>query len=150
MACDYTQLRLMHTGWCFLLHTDWCLFLANILWPWTRDSETQKICLSLTLQVIIFISCWIFSTLWKAMHIYRSNHRRRSVKKGALKNFANFTCKQMCWSLFLIKMQACLCWSLFLTPTQMFYCEICEIFKNTYFEEHVRTIASVSAKYKET
>ena len=56
----------------------------------------------------------------------------------------------MCWSLFLIKMQACLCWSLFLTPTQMFYCEICEIFKNTYFEEHVRTIASVSAKYKET
>ena len=82
--------------------------------------------------------------------LYKSNHRRRSVKKGALKNFANFTRKQMCWSLFLIKMQACLCWSLFLTPTQMFYCEICEIFKNTYFEEHVRTIASVSAKYKET
>ena len=23
------------------------------------------------------------------------------------------------------------------TPTQMFACEICEIFKNTYFEQHV-------------
>ena len=25
----------------------------------------------------------------------------------------------------------------------MFYCEICEIFKNTYFEEHLRTTTSV-------
>ena len=29
-------------------------------------------------------------------------------------------------------------------PTQVFSCEICEIFKNTYFEEHVRTPSSVS------
>ena len=28
------------------------------------------------------------------------------------------------------------------TPTQVFSCEICEIFKNTYFEEHLRTTAS--------
>ena len=29
-------------------------------------------------------------------------------------------------------------------PTQVFSCEICEIFKNTYFEEDVRTPSSVS------
>ena len=28
------------------------------------------------------------------------------------------------------------------TPTQVFFCKICEIFKNTYFEEHLRTTAS--------
>ena len=27
-------------------------------------------------------------------------------------------------------------------PTQVFSCEICESIKNTYFEEHLRTIAS--------
>ena len=29
------------------------------------------------------------------------------------------------------------------TPTQVFSREYCEIFKNTYFEEHLRTAASV-------
>ena len=28
------------------------------------------------------------------------------------------------------------------TPTQVFFCEYCEIFKSTYFEEHLRTVAS--------
>ena len=28
----------------------------------------------------------------------------------------------------------------------MFSCEICEIFKNTYFEEHLQTTASVEHK----
>ena len=30
----------------------------------------------------------------------------RAVKKGILKNFANFTGKHLCWSLYLIKLQA--------------------------------------------
>ena len=30
------------------------------------------------------------------------------------------------------------------TPTQVFSCEYCEIFKNTYFEEHLQTTASAS------
>ena len=29
------------------------------------------------------------------------------------------------------------------TPTVMIFCEICEIFKNTYFEEHLQKIASI-------
>ena len=28
------------------------------------------------------------------------------------------------------------------TPTQVFTCEYCEIFKNTYFEEHLQMAAS--------
>ena len=40
-------------------------------------------------------------------------------KKCVLKNCANFTRKHLCWSLFLFK-----------------------VFKNTYFEEHLRTTAS--------
>ena len=59
--------------------------------------------------------------------------------KAALKNFAVFTGKHLCWSLFLIK---------FIyqkeSPTQMFFCEYCKIFKNTYFEEHLQTDASVA------
>ena len=29
-----------------------------------------------------------------------------------------------------------------LTPTEVFSCEYWEIFKNTYFEEHLQTVAS--------
>ena len=32
------------------------------------------------------------------------------------------------------------------TPIQVFFCEYCEIFKNTYFEKHLRTTASVNSR----
>ena len=38
------------------------------------------------------------------MFSFRSSHRRFSVKKGDLKNFANFARKHLCWSFFLIKL----------------------------------------------
>ena len=34
-----------------------------------------------------------------------SSHRRCLIKQGVLKNFAVFTRKQLCWNLFLIKLQ---------------------------------------------
>ena len=37
--------------------------------------------------------------------LFRSSHRSCSVKKAVLKNFANFTGKHLCWSLFLITLQ---------------------------------------------
>ena len=64
--------------------------------------------------------------LWKYELNLRSSHWSCSVKKGNLKNFANFTGKNLRWSLFLM----------------VFSCGICEIFKKTYFEEHLRTTAS--------
>ena len=40
------------------------------------------------------------------LRIVRSIHRRCSVKKGVLRNFTNFKGKHLCWSLFLVKLQA--------------------------------------------
>ena len=37
----------------------------------------------------------------------RKSHRKCSLKKGFLKNFAIFTGKHLCWSFFLIKFQGC-------------------------------------------
>ena len=63
----------------------------------------------------------------------RSSYRRYSVKQGILKYFANFTEKQVL-GLQLYQKE---------TLTQVFSCEICEIFKNTYLEEYLRTTVSV-------
>ena len=63
--------------------------------------------------------------------------------KVFLKNFANFTEKNLCWSLFLIKLQF---WGpatlLKKTLTQVLCYETCKLFKNNYFEEHVWTSTS--------
>ena len=62
-------------------------------------------------------------------------------KKGILKNFANFTGKHLCWSLFLIKLQAWrLAVSTLSTLTDVFPCKWCKTFKNTYFEEYLRLL----------
>ena len=63
----------------------------------------------------------------------RSSQRRCSAKKCVLKNFAIFTGKQLFKDLQFYEKE---------TLTQVFFCEYCKIFKNTYFEEHLRTVAS--------
>ena len=50
-------------------------------------------------------------------------------KKAILKNFAIFTGKQLCWSMF---------W--------FFSREYCETFQNTYFEKHLPIAASINCK----
>ena len=86
----------------------------------------------------------IRSALFNVFHkCCRSTHLRCSVKWGVLKNFGNFTGKHLCWNLFLIELHVLdlqLYWKG--TPPQMSFCEITEIFKNTYFDEHLRTTAS--------
>ena len=67
----------------------------------------------------ILISCWVLN-----------------------QNFANFTGKHLCWSLFLIKFHAFRSATILIeTPTYLFSCEICETFTNNYFEKHLRTTA---------
>ena len=56
-----------------------------------------------------------------------SSHRRCSIKKDVLKNF----------DVFFIKKE---------TLAQVFSCEFCEIFKNTYLKEHMRTAASIQGE----
>ena len=65
------------------------------------------------------------ANLWVKFPIYRSSHRRCSVRKGVGRTFTKFTGKHLCQSLFLIKLQAC------------------EISKNSFFTEHLRATASV-------
>ena len=77
----------------------------------------------------------------------RSSQRRYSIKKDVLKSFTIFTGKHLCWSLFLITLQAFRLETLLKgTPTQVFSCEYCEIFKNSYFEEHLRMATFVHVK----
>ena len=64
-------------------------------------------------------------------------------QKGILKDFTKFTKKQMLQSLFLIKLQASACNFIKKEAlAQVFRCEFCEIFKNSFFPEHLRATAS--------
>ena len=65
-------------------------------------------------------------------------------KKAVLKNFAIFTGKHLCWSLFLIKLQAFRPDSK-RDPSTCISCESCEMLKNISFEEHLQTVASDDA-----
>ena len=53
------------------------------------------------------------------------------VLQSAFNNFAKYTVKHLCWSLFLIKLQAwwCTTFSRKKTPGQMFFCTFSEIYK---------------------
>ena len=78
--------------------------------------------------------------------ISRSSYRRCSVKKGALKNFANFTEKQICWSLFLIKLQAWKTVALLKRDSNIgLFLWILQILRHAYFEAHLRTAASAQS-----
>ena len=53
--------------------------------------------------------------------------RSQLLFKIGFKYFTNFTRKDLCWSLFLIKE----------TQTRVISCEICKFFKNTFFSERL-------------
>ena len=66
----------------------------------------------------------------------RSNSCLQMISKtGVFKNFATFTGKKLCWSLFFIKFQDWRLTFLFKkkTPTQVFFCGYCKFFKNSFF-----------------
>ena len=73
------------------------------------------------------------------------SHQRCSVKKGVLTNFAKFTGKHLCQSLFFNNVAGLAC-NIIKNETlvQMFSCEFCEISKNTFFTGHLWTTASHS------
>ena len=54
-------------------------------------------------------------------------------KINILKNFAIFTGKKLRWSLYFIKLQAFGPGTFLKRDSNMFFCEYCEIFKNSYF-----------------
>ena len=66
-----------------------------------------------------------------------------TVAVAVLNNFAKFIKNRLCLKLFLIMFQA---WEpaikLMKSSLQVLFCEFCEIFKNTYFEEYLKTVNS--------
>ena len=87
----------------------------------------------------LWVKKWNLKT--SDMPRYRGSHRSCSIKKAVHKKFGIFAGKNLCWILFLIKLQvpATL---LKKTPTQVYSCEYCEVFKKTYFEKQLRTTHS--------
>ena len=70
-------------------------------------------------------------------------------KKALLKNFSIFTGKYLRWNIFLNKvatLQACN--FIKRDSNTGVSCEYFEIFKNTYFEKHLRTTASALMNYE--
>ena len=78
----------------------------------------------------------------------RSSHQRCSIRKSVLKNFTKFTGKQLCWNLFSNKVAGSACNVIKKeTLPLVFSSEFCEIFKNTFFTEHLQTTASKLTEY---
>ena len=72
-------------------------------------------------------------------YISRSSHQRCSIKKCVLRNFAKFTGKHLCQSLFFNKVAGLRPATLLKKETLalVFSCEFYEISKNTIFTEHL-------------
>ena len=76
----------------------------------------------------------------------RNSHRRNSMRKSVLRNFAKFTGKHLCQSLFFNEIASLRAATLLKKETlaQVFSCEFCEIFKSTIFTEHLWMTASLT------
>ena len=68
------------------------------------------------------------------LKLFRNSHQRCSIKKDVLTNFAKFTGKHLCQSLFFNKVVGIL--------VQVFSCDFYEMFKNAFFIEQLRVAAS--------
>ena len=81
-----------------------------------------------------FLILWVISTMAK----FRSSRPEVFCKKGVLKNFAKFTWKYLCQSLFFNKVAKKE------TLSQLFSCKFCRIVKNTFFHRIPLVAASAS------
>ena len=125
---------------CFII-----LSMANYFTNLVRSWSFSKFC-ELLLKHSSARKYWIETCVWsirdttviqcnkkdlKVLVNFRSSYQGCSIEKAVLKNFATFTGKHLYWSLLLIK-----------DSTQVFSCEYCENFMNSYFEERLPTAAS--------
>ena len=97
-----------------------------------------------SLRVLIFLHCnhdflylslLPFSFQWNRCKL-RSGRLKVFCIKDILKNFEKFTGKHLCRSVFLIKRTAASNVIEKDALAQTFFCEFCEPFMNTYFEQH--------------
>ena len=81
----------------------------------------------------------ILTSIFHVTHIFcyffsRSSHRRCSIKKGVVRNFAKFAGKHLCQSLFFNKVTSLKPATLLKKETlaQVLFCECCKISKKTF------------------
>ena len=86
-------------------------------------------------------SCAFFEVLLQYLIYVQKKPLEMFCKKAVLKNFVIFTWKHLCCSLFFNKF-------IKETPILVPSCVYWEIFKNTYFEEHLLLQQSFQSKFK--
>ena len=86
-------------------------------------------------SLLIFPDSLSHSLEWADKLEHRMNCSQIFFKIGVLKKFAIFTVEHLCLCLFLIKLLALRAATLLkrVFKTRVFYCEYCEIFKNSFF-----------------
>ena len=102
-----------------------------------------------SIQIILFYKFLWTNLAWIRNSYKFFNHIQKQPlevfhKKAILKKFVIFKGKHLSWGLFFIKvpsLQASNCFKKG-ASTQIFSYECWEIYKNTYFEEHLRMAAS--------
>ena len=72
-----------------------------------------------------------------SMELFQKQPPEVFCKKGVLRNFAKFTGKHLCQSLFFNKVAGACNFIKKETPAQVFSCAFCEISKNTFSTEHL-------------
>ena len=73
----------------------------------------------------------------KILHPFQKQSFADLLQNGRFSRFHKSRRQHLCWCLFLIKFQAFRSATpLKKKPAQVFFCEICEIFKSTFFTEH--------------
>ena len=85
------------------------------------------------------------TALFQWYTLFRSNRPDVLCKKGVLKIFAKFTRKHLCWSVFSNKVAGLRPITLLQKeiPTQVFPCEFCKMFRNTFLYRTHPVAASV-------
>ena len=82
-------------------------------------------------------------------YIRRSSRPDVFYEKGVLRNFAKFTGKHLCQSLFFNKVAgAAYHFIKKKTLAQVFFCEFCEISKNTFFYRTPLVAASILVNFR--
>ena len=107
--------------------------------------------LILGLIKLLSLKWWKWYTAWKISDShqslswwswFRSSYQRCSFKKGVLKNFTKLTGKHLCQCLFFNKVAGACNFIKKETLAQVFSCQFCEIFKNTFFKRTPLVAAS--------
>ena len=130
--------------------------------PWERNYRSSRSQILFKISVLKnFTSftgkhlCWslflIKLQIWRLANLLWRNSNTGAMRKklqssrsqiffkiGVIKNFSNFTGKYLCWSIFLIKLQTWRPAALLRRGSNTgVFLEIDEIFKNTFFTEHL-------------